>query len=70
MYNKKIIETLRRYVYLMRTHDFAYNYSDDYSHYRKENLKRICILEMKATLRLTLYGRYIMEMAERKYGYV
>jgi hypothetical protein len=65
-----MIELLRRYLRLMRTHDFSYWYSDDHAVFTIENDKRTKIIMLKAVLLLGPKGRRIVAKAERKYGYV
>jgi hypothetical protein len=66
----KMLQLLRRYLRLMRTHDFSYHYSDDMDFWLDENQKRIKIIMLKITLMLTRKGRKIVTLAERKWGYV
>ena len=65
-----MLQLLRRYLRLMRTHDFSYHYSDDYNFWQRENETRIKLLMLKITLVLTKKGRKIVTLAERKWGYV
>jgi len=65
-----MIELLRRYLRLMRTHDFSYWYSDDMAVFLTENDKRITIIMLRASLMLVPRGRRIVKMAERRYGHV
>jgi hypothetical protein len=63
-------ELLRRYLRLMRSHDFSYQYSDDYDFYLNENAKRIQLLLLKECLVLTPKGRWFVTKAEKRYGHV
>jgi hypothetical protein len=65
-----MLQLLRRYLRLMRTHDFSYNYTDDMDVFFRENQKRIDILWLKKTLILTSGGRKFITLAERRYGHV
>jgi hypothetical protein len=65
-----MLQLLRRYLRLMRTHDFFYSYSDDYGLWKRENDKRIRILMLKSALLLTSRGQWFVMKAEKKYGYV
>ena len=65
-----MIELLRRYTRLMKTHDFSYQYSDDRDYYWRENLERLHVMKMKSILSLTPRGRRVVAMAEKRYGYV
>jgi hypothetical protein len=65
-----MLQLLRRYLRLMRTHDFSYHYSDDYDFWKRENEKRIKLVMLKITLLLTRKGRKIVTLAEKRYGYV
>jgi hypothetical protein len=65
-----MLQLLRRYLRLMRTHDFSYNYSDDWNFYYSENLKRIAIIGLRMNLVLTPRGRWFVTKAEKRYGHV
>jgi hypothetical protein len=65
-----MLELVKIYLRLMRTHDFSYCYIDDVYEWRKENEKRIRILMFKGCLLLTSRGRWFIEKAEKRYGYV
>jgi hypothetical protein len=65
-----MLELLRRYLRLMRTHDFSYCYTDDVQVWRKENQKRIDILTLKGILLLTSQGRWFITRAEKRWGHV
>ena len=65
-----MIELLRRYVRLMRTHDFSYQWSSDNNYWNKENCKRIKILMLKMALMSSPQGRLLIALAERRYGHV
>jgi hypothetical protein len=65
-----MLQLLRRYLRLMRTHDFSYSYTDDYSLWKRENDKRIRIMMLKGALLLTSRGRWFITRAERRYGHV
>jgi hypothetical protein len=54
----------------MKKHDFSYNYSDDFKHWRKHNIVRADIIFLKTFLVQTKQGRKLIEMAEKRYGYV
>lgn len=70
MRGSKMIEMLRKFLRLMRTHDFSYSYSDDFQLWQRENMKRINLIMLKGVLLLTPRGRYFVKKAEKKYGYV
>jgi hypothetical protein len=65
-----MLQLLRRYLRLMRTHDFSYNYSDDIDFYFNENDKRVNLIMLKSALVLTLRGRWFVARAEQRYGQV
>jgi uncharacterized protein with PIN domain len=65
-----MLQLLRRYLRLMRTHDFSYNYTDDMDIYLSENDKRINLIMLKSALVLTSRGRWFVARAEQKYGQV
>jgi hypothetical protein len=65
-----MLQLLRQYLRLMRTHDFSYHYSDDYELWRRENDKRVKLLMFRSTLLLTQQGRWFVTKAERRYGHV
>jgi hypothetical protein len=65
-----MIELLRRYLRLMRTHDFSYWYSDDHAVFTIENDKRTKIIMLKTVLLLIPKGSRIVARAEKRYGYV
>jgi hypothetical protein len=65
-----MIELLRRYLRLMKTHDFSYHYCDDFQFWFSENEKRIEILMLRGALLLTLRGRWFITKAEARYGHV
>ena len=67
---KARVEFLRKYVRLMRTHDFSYQYSDDINLWNRENNKRIKILALRMTLISRPWGRRVVTLAERRYGHV
>jgi hypothetical protein len=61
---------LRRYLRLMRTHDFSYHYADDADFWLRENKKRIALIMLRSALILTQRGRWFVAKAERRYGHV
>jgi hypothetical protein len=63
-----MLELLKKYLRLMKTHDFSYCYTDNSRIWRKENQKRIDILMTKGCLLLTSRGRRFVEKAEKRYG--
>jgi hypothetical protein len=65
-----MLKLLRRYLRLMRTHDFSYSYTDDFALWQKENMVRINLIALKATLSLVPRGQWFVKRAEKKYGYV
>jgi uncharacterized protein with PIN domain len=65
-----MLQLLRRYLRLMRTHDFSYSYSDDFQFWFSENEKRIEILMLRSALLLTSRSRWFITRAERRYGHV
>jgi hypothetical protein len=65
-----MLQLLRRYLRLMRTHDFSYHYSDDISVWLDENQIRIEIIMLKGALLLSLRGRWFVAKAEKRYGHV
>lgn len=65
-----MLQVLRRYLRLMRTHDFSYNYSDDMDFYFAENDKRVNLIMLKSVLLLVPKGRRFVAKAERRYGHV
>lgn len=65
-----MLQLLRRYLRLMRTHDFSYHYCDDAHFWSGENQKRINIIMLKSVLLLTSRGRWFIEKAEARYGHV
>lgn len=65
-----MLQLLRRYLRLMRIHDFNYNYSDDFSFWLEENQRRIDILMLRIALISSSKGRWFVTRAERRYGHV
>lgn len=65
-----MLELLRQYLKLMRTHNFSYHYVDDFREWKRENEKRIKIMMFKGALLLTQRGRWFIKKAEKKYGQV
>lgn len=63
-------ELTRRYLRLMRIHDFSYSYTDDFQLWQRENTIRINLIVLKGVLVLTPRGRWFVKKAEKKYGYV
>lgn len=65
-----MLQLLRRYLRLMRIHDFSYHYSGDISVWLDENQIRIKLITLRRTLVLTSRGRWFVAKAEGRYGYV
>lgn len=65
-----MLELIRKYLRLMKSHDFSYHYSDDFEFWQRENMKRINLLLLKGCLLLTPKGRFFITRAEKKYGHV
>lgn len=65
-----MLQILRMYLRLMRTHDFSYNYSDDNDVYLRENEKRVHLIMLRKSLTLTPKGRWFVAKAEKRYGRV
>jgi hypothetical protein len=65
-----MLELLKRYLRLMRTHNFSYHYVDNFREWQRENEKRIRIIMFKGALLLTERGQWFVKKAEKKYGYV
>lgn len=65
-----MLQLLKRYLRLMRTHDFSYHYADDMSFWLDENQIRIEIIMLKGSLLLTSRGRWFITRAEKRYGRV
>lgn len=65
-----MLQLLRRYLRLMRSHDFSYNYTDDMNVYLDENDKRVNLIMLKSVLVLTPRGRWFVTKAEKRWGHV
>lgn len=65
-----MLELLRKYLGLMKTHNFSYHYVDDFQEWKQEDEKRIKIMMLKTVLLLTPRGRFFIARAEKKYGQV
>lgn len=65
-----MLELLRKYLRLMKTHDFSYHFIDDFNEWQKEDKKRIELIVLKGVLIITSKGRWFVKRAEKKYGYV